>query len=214
MQLVVQVVGDTLDEFDETFFMNLSNAPDGSTVPFAKAQGTCTILDDDPPPNISINNVSVNEGNSGTTVALFTVILSRLSGKPISVDFATADGSATAGSDYVAASGTLIFNVGELTKSIAVTVNGDTIIEPDETFFVNLTNPQNVTFFNTQGIRTIVDDDLHSIQFSSASYSVNEGDGRVNFTLSRGGDPTSSASVNFSTYDASCLSNCIDFNPY
>ena len=89
---------------------------------------------------IGINNVELPEGQSGTTAFVFTVELSEPSASPVTVDFSTRNNSAVAGSDYVAASGTLTFAPGEVTKPITVQVIGDTIAEPIEVFFVDLTN--------------------------------------------------------------------------
>src|SRR5207245_4992803 len=83
-------------------------------------------------PAIEINDVSVAEGNGGTTPAVFTVSLSSASSEAVSVAYASADGSATAGSDYVAVSGSLTFAPGETTKSITVLVKGDTVIESED----------------------------------------------------------------------------------
>lgn len=97
------------------------------------------------PPSLSIASSSVAEGTSGTTPMTFQVTLSRASGKPVSVGYATSDGTATAPVDYVATSGTLTFNPGETSKTIAVAVVGDQTIEPDEQFTVSLSNPVNAT---------------------------------------------------------------------
>jgi CSLREA domain-containing protein len=112
-----------------------------------------------PVPTLSINNVSANEGNSGTTPFVFTVTLSAASASAVTVAFATADGTATAGSDYTATSGTLTFNPGVTTQTITVSVIGDTIPEPNETFLVNLSGATNATIAVAQGIGTIVNDD-------------------------------------------------------
>ena len=87
-----------------------------------------------PLPTLSINDASVNEGNAGTTTATFTVTLSAAATSAVTVSYATADGTATAGSDYAATSGALTFAVGETTKTVSVTINGDTTVEPNETF--------------------------------------------------------------------------------
>ena len=91
-------------------------------------------------PVLSIGNVTLTEGNSGTKTFTFTVSISGANTLPVSVNFATADGTATAASgDYVATSGTLTWAAGDnAAKTIGVTVNGDTTVEPDETFYVNL----------------------------------------------------------------------------
>jgi hypothetical protein len=86
-------------------------------------------------PSLSINDVTVTEGNAGPVDAVFTVSLSASSSQTVTVDYATADGTATAGSDYVASSNTLSFPAGTITQTISVVVNGDMLGEPDETFF-------------------------------------------------------------------------------
>jgi probable HAF family extracellular repeat protein len=110
-------------------------------------------------PDVAINNVTVTEGNSGTTNAVFIVSLSAPSTVPLSVNYATADSTATAGSDYLATSGTLTFAPGETSKTITVQVLGDRLAEPNETFSVNLSNPSNATISGGQGIGTILDDE-------------------------------------------------------
>ena len=112
------------------------------------------------PPTLSINNVSANEGNSGTTAFVFTVTLSAASTSTVTVNFVTADGTATALSgDYQAASGMVTFAPGVLTQPITVNVNGDTTVEPNETFFVNISSPTNATIAGATGTGTIVNDD-------------------------------------------------------
>jgi hypothetical protein len=111
-----------------------------------------------PLPTLSVNNVSVPEGNSGTTAAVFSVTLSAASAVPVTLQYATADGTATAGSDYQAAGGTLTFAPGETSKMVTVQVIGDTVPEPNETFFLNLSNPTGATLAQGQGTGTILDD--------------------------------------------------------
>ncbi len=110
-------------------------------------------------PQISIDDVSVVEGDSGTTAAEFTLTLSAASSQPVTVNFATADGTATAGSDYEAATGTVTFAANETTKKIKVNVSGDTDVEPDEDFVVNLSGATNATIADNQGMGTIINDD-------------------------------------------------------
>jgi Calx-beta domain/Right handed beta helix region len=90
---------------------------------------------------ITIGDATVTEGSGGTMVALFPVTLSNASPVPVTVDFATADGTATAPGDYTATSGVLTFAPGETTKNVPVTISTDLLDEPNETFFVNLSNP-------------------------------------------------------------------------
>jgi len=111
-------------------------------------------------PTLAINDVSVNEGNSGTTDAVFTVSLTGASVGTATVNYQTGDGTATGGDDYVANSGTLTFSGATTTQTITVAINGDVNDEAqDETFFVNLSNPTNATIADAQGQGTIVNDD-------------------------------------------------------
>jgi hypothetical protein len=110
-------------------------------------------------PSIAISDVTITEGNTGTQAANFIVTLSAASAQPVTVTYATADGTATAGDDYQAAAVTLTFGPGETSKTINVLVNGDRIGEPDETFFVNLSGPTNATIADGQGVGTILDNE-------------------------------------------------------
>ncbi|MFO3706358.1 putative Ig domain-containing protein [Xanthomonas codiaei] len=152
----VLVNGDTLNEPNETFFVNISNVTGASVT---DAQGLGTIVNDDALPSLSIDDISVNEGNSGTTTATFTVSLSQASGQTVTVNYATSDGTATAGSDYVARSGTLTFAPGTTAQGVAVSVNGDTAVEPNETFSVGLSGASNATIARATGTGTINNDD-------------------------------------------------------
>jgi hypothetical protein len=110
-------------------------------------------------PAISIDDVNLSEGSAGTTSANFTVALSAASGQPVTVNWTTANGTATAGTDYVAAGGTLTFSPGVTSRPVAVAVNGDTVVEPNETFFVNLSGASGGTISDAQGRATINNDD-------------------------------------------------------
>ena len=77
----------------------------------------------------------------------------------MTVDYATADGTAHAPDDYQAGSGTLTFAAGQTTRTVTVPVNGDLLNETDETYFLNLSGPTNATIGDGQGIGTILDDD-------------------------------------------------------
>jgi uncharacterized repeat protein (TIGR01451 family) len=168
--LAISILGDTLYESDESFFVNLS-APVNATL--ARAQGLCTILNDDAPPSLTVSNATVLEGDAGTTTALFVVRLSATVGAAVSVDFFTSDGTATAGSDYVTNSGTVTFASGtsNLTQTISVAVNGDTLGEPTEFFFLNLTNAAGATLAVSQAVGTILSDEgpgiLHHFEWST-----------------------------------------------
>jgi uncharacterized repeat protein (TIGR01451 family) len=112
-------------------------------------------------PKLSISDVTVMEPDAGTVSAIFTVTLSAASTQIVTVDYTTADGTATVGNnDYVTTTNTLAFLVGTTQQTITVQVNGDTVVEGDETFSVNLSAPSNATISDSQGIGTILNDDI------------------------------------------------------
>ena len=142
----IEVVGDVVDEANETFNLNLTGGTAGITISDNQAQGT--IIDDDLP-TLSIGDVTITEGKTGTKTMTFTVTRSStFDNQVVTVQYATSDGTATAGQDYIATSGTLTFGATETSKTISVTINGDTVSESTETFFVTLSNPTNATFAN------------------------------------------------------------------
>jgi hypothetical protein len=129
----------------------------------ADGSATGTISNDDSVggPTLSIGDVTISEGNSGTQLATFTVTLSAAQAVNVYFDATSANGTATAGSDYVAKPRTTHRLLpGETSKTFTITINGDTTSEPDETFLVNLTNPVGgVTIADAQAIGTITNDD-------------------------------------------------------
>lgn len=155
----VPIINDAIDEPNETVNLALSN-PSGGGVLGTPASAELTIIDDDAAPVLSINSISLNEGNSGTTPFNFTVNLTGATSQTVSVNYATANGTATAPSDYQTASGTVNFAPGETSKIVTVLVNGDTQVEPNETFAVNLSGATNATIGNGQGTGTIQNDDV------------------------------------------------------
>jgi hypothetical protein len=154
---VVSINGDATAEPNETFNVNVSNVT-GAGVGDGQARGT--IANDDSPPQLSIANVSVTEGNSGTRLATFTVQLSQAASMPVTYNIATTNGTAIAGSDYVARS--LVAETipaGSSSRTFAVTINGDMTYESNETFTVNVTNAAGATVSDGQALGTIIDDD-------------------------------------------------------
>ena len=152
--VTVAVIGDRLAELTESFLINLS-APTNATI--ADSQGIGTVLDDEP--RITMNDVAVTEGNIGTVNATFTVSLSIAYDVPVTVHYATANGSATAGSDYSGASGDVTFSVGAISKTVTITVIGDRLPEDTETFAVNLSAATNAIIADGLGVGTILDDE-------------------------------------------------------
>jgi hypothetical protein len=194
------VNGDTKIEANENFHFDLSNTTNSTS------QGDGTIVNDDSAPvagSISINDMSVTEGNSGNQVVTFVV--SRSGGTAaFDVNFATQDGAATtADNDYVAASGILHFASGVDSLGIPVAINGDTKFEPNETFHVNLSGATNgATISDAQGDGTIVNDDAAPV-VSVSDISVTEGNAGnqvVTFVVSRSGG-IGAFDVNFATHD-------------
>lgn len=135
----VTVLGDATPEADETFFLRLSSPTNGAVL--ADDRGRATITNDDgAPPTISIGDASVLEGDSGTTLATFTV--TRTGGtNAFTVAYATVGNSAEPGSDFASTSGTLSFAEGQTEQQITVSVTGDALAESDELFFVTLSSP-------------------------------------------------------------------------
>ena len=107
----------------------------------------------------SVSNLSVTEGNGGTTIAIFTVTISQALTSTATVDFTTTSGSATAGTDFIAQVGTLTFPAGTTTQTVTILVNGDVTPEPNEFFFLDLSNPVNVTLGSPEGICQISNDE-------------------------------------------------------
>ena len=162
---------------------------------------------------LSISDVTVNEGNAGFVQATFAVSLSAPPGpSPVTVGFATANGTAQAPADYEAANGTVVFSAGQTVRTIVVQVRGDTLAEPDEVLFVNLSAPVGATLVHAQGIATIANDDVAPV-FSRASVDdvvVVEGDDAsvdAVFTVSLVPPAgTAGATVSFATFDDSATS--------
>ena len=154
--IAVPIFSDTLHEWDETFTLTLSN-PNYAAI--EDGEGLGTIADDDEPPTAVIDNVEITEGDNGSQDVTFTVNLSTASGRPITIDYETGDGSAISGADYEGTSGTLTFNPGEISQTITVSALNDSRDEPTETFTVDLLNPVNVTLADNQGLGTILDND-------------------------------------------------------
>jgi hypothetical protein len=206
----VPVIGDTLNEANENFFINLSN-PVNATI---QSLGFVQIINDDPLPSLSISDLSITEGNSGTVSAVFTVSLSTASGRTLSVGYQTANGTATAGSDFVTTSGRVSFSAGETIKTVTVQVSGDTVAEADETFFVNLSAPSNAAISDNQAIGTILNDDGAGpmISFSQANYTVGESAGSAVVTVNRSGDTSAAVTVDYSTSEVAPVGSCATSN--
>ena len=195
LPVTIRVKGDAIDELDETFTLQLLNASSGAVV--SSAVGTIT--NDDNNSKLSINDASADEPGTMT----FTVTLSQASARQVGVNWATADGTATAGVDYTAGSGALTFAPGELTKTLTVAVLGDSTTEDNETLKVNLSNPTGIPAENVldgQGDGTIVDQERPP-SLSISDVLAREGTGAT-FTVTLAGTTLRTVTVSFNTIDA------------
>lgn len=170
----VIVRGDLIDELNESIAVRLLNPTNVVLDTVRSAFGT--ILDDDPAPIVNISHATIVERDTGTNHALFTVSLSSQSSRTVTVSFSTQDGSATSGSDYVAQTGTVSFSPLATNRTVAIVVNGDTVLELAESFYVNLSSPNNAVLGVSQGVGTIADDD-----FKITSATMNGGEFRFQF---------------------------------
>jgi len=165
--ITVLVCGEAVYELNQTFKVTLSSPVNAD---IADGEGVGTITNDDAKPTLSIDDVSQNEGDSGTANLVFTVTKSGLTEVTAGVSFATAVGGAnpaaavaTCGVDYQSRSGSLSFLAADTTKTITVLVCGDDVDENNETLLVNLSYATEATLADGQGLGTIVDDDATAV---------------------------------------------------
>jgi hypothetical protein len=207
--VAVTIVGDTNVEADETFFLNLSS-PVGVTM-VNPASGTATITNDDFPPKFAVNDITVVEGNSGSKIANFAVTRSGVATGTASVVYQTMDGSATAGSDYQALPPTTLnFAPGETNKNVSVTILGDTTVEFDEWFLLNLSMPVGAAIDDGSGMATITNDDAAQAAPSLAINDVTVTEGSmgtktVSFTVTRSGSTVGTTAVTYQTMNGSAV---------
>jgi uncharacterized protein YegP (UPF0339 family) len=125
-------------------------------------------------PSLTIGDVSLVEGTGGTTSFVFPVALSQAASYDVSVAYATQNGTAVAGSDYVAAAGSLVFAAGTVGRTIPISVAAETLVEANETFFVDLSGAVGATIGDVRGVGTIVNDDAPSVSVSKTSLAMGE----------------------------------------
>jgi VCBS repeat-containing protein len=204
--VTIDVTGDDSAEADETFNLVLS-APTGATL--ADASGTATIVNDDGTAYISVGNVTVTEGNVGTTPAAFTLTRSGNTNDTSTVKYKTGGGSATAGSDYTGvALTTVTFGPGEATKTVNVDVISDSTDEANENLSLTLSAPTGATLADAGGVGYITDDDgVTTTQAASTflavdSITLDEGTGgttAATLTVTRTGNTSTASSVKYKT---------------
>ena len=220
----IQVIGDDLEEADENFVVNLAPVQ-GSEVVFVTDSSEGLILDDDGPARLLISDVVVEEGGfawdpefSEVQVAFFTVSLRGEVSGPVTVDFATSDGTASgvlwdgslpgpAGGDYAATGGTLSFEPGETSKTIEVLIRPDISFEPEETFFVTLSNAAGATISDGEGTGTILnDDELPQIYLYGATVS-DDADTSIVFTVQLSAPTDVPVTVEYTTVEGSATAD-------
>jgi hypothetical protein len=195
--ITVPILGDTMSEGTETFAFNLSN-PVNATINDGQAIGT--IIDNEGPPSLVVLDASADE-NAGPLS--FSVVMTSSSGSTQTVDYATADGTAVAGSDYTATSGTLTFTSGQTTKTVNVPVTNDALDEADETLTLTLTN-STIAVTDGTGLGTITNDDPEPT-ISVADASVAENAGPLSFTISLSTASGQEVDVDYTTTDGTAL---------
>ena len=206
----IPILDDSIFEGPESLQFSLSNVSGGATLG-TPINATVTIEENDSHPTpgeVVFSSSSYSVGENGGQVV---ITVSRINGSDgaVSVDFATANGSATAGSDYVATNGTLTFASGETSKTFAITIIDDSIFENSETVNLSLSNATGGATLGipNSAVLTINDDDVQpqpgQIQLSSANYSAAENEGLIVVTVNRVGGSDGAVSVNYATTNGS-----------
>ena len=193
----LSVVADGVVEPDESFNVQLS-APHGMTI----ADGAAVVtIDDDDLPALAVSDVSVIEPDAGTTNATFEITLDEAPVAPVTATVATVEGTATAGSDFVATTATVTFAAGDQTELFVVPIVGDLVPEPTEELFVTVSGVSGATVADGDGRGTITDTDVPGFTIDDAS--VTEADNGLTvltFTVRRGAG-TGVAWVTATTFD-------------
>jgi hypothetical protein len=217
----VPILPDSDVEADETVNLSLSGPSNASLG--AQSSATLTIGDDDAPPTVQFSAAAYSVGESDGS-ATVTVSLSGPSEQTVTVNYATSNGTATAGADYTAANGTLTFNPGQTSQTFSVSILPDSDDEVDETVNLSLSGPSNATLGTpASATLTIGDDDVAppTVQFSAAAYSVGESDGNATITVNLSGPSEQTVTVNYATSngtatagaDYTTANGTLTFNP-
>ena len=210
----VPIIDDTKTENSEELTLKLLNPVNVSLGPVNTA--TLTILDDE---GVQFSSATYNVNENAGQVEV-TVQMTGTSPDIVQVDYATSNGTAIAGQDYVATSGTVVFNAGETTKTISIPITDDGLSENNETFSITLSNSVNVSLGSPKtAVITIIDNE--TVQFSAATYSVAEDGGSATITVQLAGEPQAAITVDYATssgtatlgVDYTAASGTLTFNP-
>jgi len=196
----VPTTGDSVDESNETLNLALSNPTGGASLG-TQGAATLTIVDNDAGGALKFGAASYSKTESGPTA---TITVTRTGGvaSGVTVSYASADGTAQAGSDYTAASGTLAFAAGQKNRTFTVTLTNDSLDEANETLTLNLSAPTAGATLDSpaSATLTILDNDVAgTVWFSGSSYSVGESGGVATITLTRSGGMAGGVTVNYAT---------------
>ncbi|MEO8351817.1 MAG: Calx-beta domain-containing protein, partial [Chthoniobacteraceae bacterium] len=209
----VSIVGDTFDELDETFSVELSSATN-ATIADGTAVGT--IIDNDNSV-VTIANAAGAEGTTGqTSPFVFTVSVPNPTPTDIVVSYATSNGTATAGTDYMAATGTVTIPAGQTSATISINVTGDNTLEPDENFTVTLSNPTGGAVLGQATATGTIQTDEISYKLmpvtDTAAEETGGVPGQVTYKVVRAGaDLSLTGSVNFTTEDNGSAVSNVDY---
>ena len=212
--VTIPINNDALVEPDETINLTLSS-PTGGALLGSPATAVLTIVDNDAPGSLQFSAAAYSVNESGPTA---TILVSRTGGSAgaVTVNFATSDGTATtAGSDYTAVTTTVSFAAGDTTnKTVTIPINNDALVEANETINLTLSSPTGGATLGSPAtaVLTIVDNDAPgSLQFSAASYSVNESGPTATILVSRTGGSAGAVTVNFATSDGTATTAGSDY---
>ena len=201
---------DSDPEANETVNITVGNLAATSLAVDITDAAVLTIIDDDAS-SISIDDPTIAEGSSVNTDLTFTVSLDKPQIAAVTVDYAVTGGTATSGDDYtILADGTLTFAAGETSKTVVISVIGDTNVEPNETIELSLTNATGAALIaDASGTATITNDDSAAVTI--ADISANEDDGTVTVTLSLDNGVQGGFTVNASTTDGTATTTDSDY---
>lgn len=196
--ILIPVRGDRVVEQAESFAVQLSNAK-GAQI--TRSQGAVSIVDNEP--RVSITSPSLLEENVGSSTMTFNVSLQGAYDQPVTIGYATTAGTATPGDDYTAVSGTLTFLPGQTMQPIAVAVNGDRVLESNETILVDLTTTDSfVAISNSQGVGTVFDNEPRlSIESTMQDYYAST----MTFYVYLAVPYDEVVTVDFTTFDGSAI---------
>jgi hypothetical protein len=203
--VTIAIIDNSTYDGNREFFLALSNPTGGATINTYPV-GEVDLLDDEPPPNVSINDIRVTEGNSGTTNAEFTITVTGVTRSiDIKILWKTNDYSATAGSDFQSSGGTFVFTPADTEKVISVPVYGDTAVEDDERFNVYVYG--GATFTKPYGYCTIVNDDSPLSVIIASDVRVIEGNsGTTNAVITLiANQSLSGVSINYATVEGTAV---------